>query len=387
VDRDLTRGLKVINEAVDGGADPRELARQTADFLRGLLLMRLGAGHTWTDPTADERATFEEMAIKANPDHLVEAVRLFSDVAAKQRTGWQPQLPLELAFVEAALHTGAAPAAIGVSSSSAVQASSSQPASGAATRTQSATQTSAATRTSSAPRTSAKNQTSAGTTPAPETKTSAPQQETSRAAQPSASGRDEEDARPARASGGNAVAESRPASSRASDARESSSDAPASPAPSEPAASSSSGIGSELLETIRTNWQGLIRQMPVSIGALLRDASVGGLDSQSRLVLAFKHNFHCEKIAEDTNLRKLEGILSRAYGQTIPVYCVLEENWHPQQPRQPQQAAAKAGTPSQGSSASSQPDAEDSDDETSLEEDELIRRAQEELGAVARMND
>jgi hypothetical protein len=38
-------------------------------------------------------------------------VHLFSEAAAKSRTGWQPQLPLELAFVEATLHPAAPVAA------------------------------------------------------------------------------------------------------------------------------------------------------------------------------------------------------------------------------------------------------------------------------------
>ena len=103
LDEDLNAGIQLVNRAVDGGADPRQLARQISDFLRGLLLMRLGAGATWTDPTDEERPRFEEMAHRAQPEQLVRAVQLFSEAAAQSRTGWQPQLPLELAFVEASL--------------------------------------------------------------------------------------------------------------------------------------------------------------------------------------------------------------------------------------------------------------------------------------------
>ncbi len=111
LDEDLNKGVQLINRAVDGGADPRQLARQIADFLRGLLLMRLGAGATWTEPTADERPQLEAAAGRAEPQRLVRAVHLFSEAAAKSRTGWQPQLPLELAFVEATLHPAAPVAA------------------------------------------------------------------------------------------------------------------------------------------------------------------------------------------------------------------------------------------------------------------------------------
>jgi DNA polymerase-3 subunit gamma/tau len=111
LDGDLSAGVAVINRAVDGGADPRQLARQTADFLRGLLLMRLGAGEMWTDPTTEERPRFQEMSRAAKPERLVAAIRLFSQVAAISRTGWQPQLPLELAFVEATVTPEPAPPA------------------------------------------------------------------------------------------------------------------------------------------------------------------------------------------------------------------------------------------------------------------------------------
>jgi len=111
INHDLTNGLQLINRAVDGGADPRQLARQFSDFLRGLLLMRLGAGETWTDPTAEERPHFIELAQQAETQALVKAVRLFSEAASQRRAGWQPQLPLELALVEATLdpQTAAAP--------------------------------------------------------------------------------------------------------------------------------------------------------------------------------------------------------------------------------------------------------------------------------------
>jgi DNA polymerase-3 subunit gamma/tau len=113
LDEGLSEGVAVINQAVDGGADPRQLARQTADFLRGLMLMRLGAGETWTEPTAEERPGFMEMAQQADAGQLVRAVHLFSEAASESQAGWQPQLPLELAFVEATLKPTAvtAPAA------------------------------------------------------------------------------------------------------------------------------------------------------------------------------------------------------------------------------------------------------------------------------------
>ncbi len=109
LDGDARRGVEVINGAVSGGADPKQLARQMADFLRGLLLVRLGAGDSWEEPLPEERPRLQEMARRARPRRLVEAIRLFGQAAAERHTSWQPQLPLELAFVEATLEPEVVP--------------------------------------------------------------------------------------------------------------------------------------------------------------------------------------------------------------------------------------------------------------------------------------
>ncbi len=116
IEGDLSGGLRTIQRAVNGGAGPRQLARQLADFLRGLLLMRLGAGESWTEPTGEERPRFAELARRLEPERLVAAVRLFSQVAQERNVGWQPQLPLELAFVEATLPPAAPAPSTGKSS-------------------------------------------------------------------------------------------------------------------------------------------------------------------------------------------------------------------------------------------------------------------------------
>ncbi len=100
---DVAAGLRAINAAVDQGADARQLARQVADFLRGLMLTKLGAGNAWVEPTAEERKALATLASQASTEGLVRATRLFAEVAATRSSGWRPQLPLELAFVEATL--------------------------------------------------------------------------------------------------------------------------------------------------------------------------------------------------------------------------------------------------------------------------------------------
>lgn len=101
---DVAQGLSVINEAVDQGADPRQLARQMVEHLRALILLRMEAGVNLTYVSDDLRPHLEEQAASFRDlKDLTRAVRLFNQAAAEAKGGWQPQLPLEMAFLEAVL--------------------------------------------------------------------------------------------------------------------------------------------------------------------------------------------------------------------------------------------------------------------------------------------
>ncbi|MGC9467819.1 MAG: DNA polymerase III subunit gamma/tau [Anaerolineae bacterium] len=363
VDRDLSEGLQVINQAIDGGADPRQLARQTADFLRGLLLMRLGAGHTWADPTAEEREVFAEMAARTDPDRLVEAVRRFSEVASAQRVGWQPQLPLELAFVEATLQGMGLP-----------QPSQARP---AAETTAAREGSKPAHAKSSSPAKS----TAAHTEPAAERGAHRAQdskeQETSPKASASSSAEGRQYEQPGQQP--SAVSEQSPemtdeaASTTTSETpSEASSEAVPQVTASEVDEQATAGnttLDSAVVETIRANWSEILRRMqPVMLGALLRDAEVGGLDDEGRLVLVFQHAFHCEKVAELANLKKIEAFLEQAFKQQITLRCVIGRDWEPTN-------ASRGSTSSKRNQSIPE------------EEDELIKRAHDELGAVVKIKE
>jgi DNA polymerase-3 subunit gamma/tau len=96
---DATRGLDLVNAAVDAGADPRQLARQMVDYLRGLMLVRLGNA-ALVEATAEVRAIMARQAEKWEAGTLLRAIRAFNTAANDVKGGWQPQLPLELAIVE-----------------------------------------------------------------------------------------------------------------------------------------------------------------------------------------------------------------------------------------------------------------------------------------------
>jgi DNA polymerase-3 subunit gamma/tau len=100
---DVAQGLDVINVAVDEGADPRQFARQMVEHLRTLLLIRLRSGAVQTFVSEDLRPRLEAQADAFSPRDLARAVRLFNQAAVEAKGGWQPQLPLELALIEATL--------------------------------------------------------------------------------------------------------------------------------------------------------------------------------------------------------------------------------------------------------------------------------------------
>ncbi len=333
LDGDLNRGLHVINEAVDSGADPRQLARQTADFFRGLLLMRLGAGDSWTDPTAEERPRLQAMAKQAQPERLVQAVQLFSEVASERRAGWQPQLPLELAFVEATLPPSSTPLA-----------------------------QMAAPQMSSTPRSTPMSNPAPVTSAPPPPITASPPPAT----QPPTVRR-----APARAV---PLAPSQAAPP---------------PAQSQPSAKGPANVTPEMAGMVNARWREVLAQVrPVNLGAFLRDGHPIDVDGDGFLVLGFQHTLHCNNVDKEANRGIVETFLSQMFGQRIFVRCVMEKEW---QPGAATAASKPAAVPKNG--AASQPRAKAAppvvppppEPPDSLSDDELIRRAREELGAEVRI--
>lgn len=93
-------GLTLINRALDGGADPRQFSRQVVDYLRNLLLVRLGAA-ALVETTEDERADMQRLAESLATPKLLAAITAFSSAGSLGRSSWLPGLPLEMALIEA----------------------------------------------------------------------------------------------------------------------------------------------------------------------------------------------------------------------------------------------------------------------------------------------
>jgi DNA polymerase-3 subunit gamma/tau len=100
---DVAQGLGSINTAVDEGADPRQFARQMVEHLRTLLLLRLESDILPPHVSDEMRPQLKTQAAAFSRQALAQAVRLFNQAADEAKGGWQPQLPLEMAFIEALL--------------------------------------------------------------------------------------------------------------------------------------------------------------------------------------------------------------------------------------------------------------------------------------------
>ncbi len=99
LNKDTTLGLDCIHQALDTGTDPRQFGRQVVEYLRGLLLIRLGNAEQ-IDATQEQRAMMSKQAQAFDLPVLVEAVRLFNNAANESRLAWQPSLALELALAQ-----------------------------------------------------------------------------------------------------------------------------------------------------------------------------------------------------------------------------------------------------------------------------------------------
>jgi len=94
------KGLEIIHQALDSGADPRQYARQVVDYLRDLLVIKMEAGKQ-LELTPEVRATMEDHAARFGMNRLVSMITAFTNAAVELKANWHPGLGLELAYAEA----------------------------------------------------------------------------------------------------------------------------------------------------------------------------------------------------------------------------------------------------------------------------------------------
>ena len=93
-------GLSTIHEALASGTDARQFCRQIVVYLRELLLMQAAGQEMPFDGTAEQKQAMLAQAQRAPRAALIDAIRTFNEAAISSAGSWQPQLPLELAFIE-----------------------------------------------------------------------------------------------------------------------------------------------------------------------------------------------------------------------------------------------------------------------------------------------
>ena len=100
LDGEPARGLDLIYQNLDAGSDPRQFARQIVDYLRNLLLVRMGNAQQ-IDATNEMRRQMAKQAQSFESTHeLLRVLQAFNHAASEARLSWQPALPLEMALIE-----------------------------------------------------------------------------------------------------------------------------------------------------------------------------------------------------------------------------------------------------------------------------------------------
>jgi len=99
VDHQPGQGLAVIHQALDAGADPRQLARQVVEYLRGMILTRHGTGEL-LDVGPEVQAEMAEWSKVLPEASMLTALAAFQKAAVDLRGNWHPALPLEMALIE-----------------------------------------------------------------------------------------------------------------------------------------------------------------------------------------------------------------------------------------------------------------------------------------------
>ena len=99
----LGEGLHAIRDALDEGTDIHQLASQLVEYLRRVMLVHVSPGDGPLDVTVEELDGMREIAQRASRPWLLQALRRFNDLEFELKTSLEPQLSLELAFLESAL--------------------------------------------------------------------------------------------------------------------------------------------------------------------------------------------------------------------------------------------------------------------------------------------
>jgi DNA polymerase-3 subunit gamma/tau len=99
VAKEAAAGLEQIDQALDTGTDPRQLARQVVSYLRNVLLFQMGHLDQSEIPD-DVKPKIHAHANQLPLPELLKAINAFNQATIDEHANWHPGLGLELAFTE-----------------------------------------------------------------------------------------------------------------------------------------------------------------------------------------------------------------------------------------------------------------------------------------------
>ncbi|MBI9044923.1 MAG: DNA polymerase III subunit gamma/tau [Anaerolineaceae bacterium] len=99
LEKDSAASISCIHHALDNGSDSRQFARQIVEYLRNLLLIKMG-NMDQIDATQENRSKMVQLAGKFETGHLIKTIQIYNRVTSDARSNWQPGLLLEIATAE-----------------------------------------------------------------------------------------------------------------------------------------------------------------------------------------------------------------------------------------------------------------------------------------------
>lgn len=271
IEQDMAAGLRAINRALDVGAEPRQYSRDALEYLRALMLLKVGGEAELLNVTADTLLSMRDLAQRLPLRRLLGAIDAFNGAGQSLKDSMHPRLPLEIALVSAVLD--AQPDVPSREESSAVA------------QTQGASVTPVSS--NRAPRPA-----NLDTPPRRQAQAVRPKPEPARTGAGAASNQPETASKPAASAG------------------------PGDEAPHDVTVT---------LAWIQENWEPflqVVRDKNRAVQALLNGSCEPVAVENGTLVLGFYHDFHREQISQPKKLDIVREALAQVSGQNVLVKCV-----------------------------------------------------------------
>jgi DNA polymerase-3 subunit gamma/tau len=101
-EQQIPNGLRVVQQLVLDGASLTEFTHQVVEYLRGVMVLQMAKDPQLLDDLPGEMVRqMQSQAQRMSLPVTIAAVKRFSEAAIQLKSSFQPQLPLELAFIEA----------------------------------------------------------------------------------------------------------------------------------------------------------------------------------------------------------------------------------------------------------------------------------------------